>query len=88
MNFLLLWIGAKNEDKNGEACVSNISALSFVCSLDQLYRLTPDTREGGSHQKRKTRDSRHNLALVDLKYIYAQPKHIKMSLMEILKQIT
>ena len=77
MNFLLLWIGAKNEDKNGEACVSNISALSFVCSLDQLYRLTPDTREGGSHQKRKTRDSRHNLALGDFKYIYAQPKHIK-----------
>ena len=71
MNFLLLWIGAKNEDKNGEACVSNISALSFVCSLDQLYRLTPDTREGGSHQKRKTCDSRHNLALGDLKYIYA-----------------
>ena len=74
--------------KNGEACVSNISALSFVCSLDQLYRLTPDTREGGSHQKRKTRDSRHNLALGDLKYIYAQPKHIKMILMEILKKIT
>ena len=73
MNFLLLWIGAKNEDKNGEACVSNISALSFVCSLDQLYRLTPDTREGGSHQKRKTRDSRHNLALGDLKYIYLHP---------------